>query len=129
MATPERSAGTASEAPSLRYAARAAREMRFSISSLYRKMLSCAVAKCRLVETRVSGDVWRDPVGSTRHCERIESTRSCVMLANASIQNTTTLLGLLCAAFGGFPAHVVNRVPQLDPRFRGDDTCWLGRSR
>jgi hypothetical protein len=32
------------------------------------------------------------------------------MLANASIQNTTTLQGLLCAAFGGFPAHVVSLV-------------------
>jgi hypothetical protein len=29
------------------------------------------------------------------------------MLANASIQNATTLQGLLCAAFGGFPAHFV----------------------
>ena len=29
------------------------------------------------------------------------------MLANASIQNTATLQGLLYAAFGGFPAYVV----------------------
>jgi hypothetical protein len=29
------------------------------------------------------------------------------MLANASIENTTTLQGLLCAAFGAFPAYVV----------------------
>jgi hypothetical protein len=27
------------------------------------------------------------------------------MLANASIQNITALQGLLCAAFGGFPAY------------------------
>ena len=28
-------------------------------------------------------------------------------IANASIQNTTTLQGLLCAAFDGFPAYAV----------------------
>ena len=30
-----------------------------------------------------------------------------VMLANASIQNTTTLQGLVCAALGGFQVYVV----------------------
>src|SRR5271169_204839 len=48
---------------------------------------------------------------STRGWRRQSNTgrglRTWVMLANASIQNTTTLQGLLYAAFGGFPAHVV----------------------
>jgi hypothetical protein len=52
------------------------------------------------------------------------------MLANASIQNTTTLQGLPHCAFrriaGLRERFVVS--PRLDPRFRGDDPCWLGRS-
>ena len=57
------------------------------------------------------------------------------MLANASIQNTTTLQGLpLFVALIDFPAHVVASSSQrLDPPFRGpfrgDDMCWLGASR
>jgi hypothetical protein len=35
------------------------------------------------------------------------------MLANASIQNTTTLQGLLCAAFNGFPALSHGWIPPL----------------
>ena len=35
------------------------------------------------------------------------------MLANASIQNTTTLQGLLCAAFSGFPALSHGWIPAL----------------
>ena|SRR5271170_4059049 len=49
------------------------------------------------------------------------------MLAFASIQNTTKLQGLpLCAALNDFPAYVARFVvsPRLDPRFRGDETCW-----
>src|SRR5271170_6020316 len=51
-----------------------------------------------------------------------------VMLANASIQASTTLQGLpLCAAFDDSRARdgafVVS--PRLDPRFRGDDRCRL----
>jgi hypothetical protein len=52
------------------------------------------------------------------------------MLANASIQNTTTLQGLPHCALrplAGLPERFVVS-PRLDPRFRGDDTCWLGRS-
>jgi hypothetical protein len=50
------------------------------------------------------------------------------MLANASIQASTTLQGLpLCAAFDDSRAQdgafVVS--PRLDPRFRGDDRCRL----
>jgi hypothetical protein len=35
------------------------------------------------------------------------------MLANASIQNTTTLQGVLCAAFDGFPAYASADWPRL----------------
>ena len=120
MATPARSAGTASEAPSLTWAARASREMRFSISSLYRKMLSCAVAKCRLVETWVSGDVRRDPVGSTRHCERSESQDH----ASCSRTRASRIPGRYKARFAPLSAasrliSSAGRVPLLDPRFRG----------
>ena len=43
------------------------------------------------------------------------------MLANASIQNTTTLQGLLCAAFVGFPAYAaVSQSPTAgSPLFAG----------
>src|SRR5271154_1945860 len=56
--------------------------------------------------------------------------RTCVMLANASIQKTTTLQGLLSPLSAASPLmSSLRRVPRLDPRFRGDDTCWLGWSR
>jgi hypothetical protein len=54
--------------------------------------------------------------------------QTCVMLANASIQNITTLQGLpLCAALDD--TSPLRRVPAADCRFRGDDARWLGTSR
>jgi hypothetical protein len=52
------------------------------------------------------------------------------MLANARIEAATTLQGLPHCAFrrlAGLRAGFVES-PRLDPRFRGDDKCWLGRS-
>jgi hypothetical protein len=52
------------------------------------------------------------------------------MLANASIRNTTMLQGLAHCAFRRLASLRERFVvpPRLDPRFRGDDKCWLGRS-
>src|SRR5271169_5074942 len=47
------------------------------------------------------------------------------MLANASIQNTTTPQGLLCAAFGGFPPYVVaSSCPTAGSLRRDDMLAW-----
>ncbi|MFZ2109566.1 MAG: hypothetical protein WAV18_30020, partial [Roseiarcus sp.] len=63
----------------------------------------------------------------TRQSNTRRALRTFVMLANASIQNTTTLQNLpLCADFNELPgsSHHFVVSPRLDPRFRGDDKCW-----
>jgi hypothetical protein len=83
---------------------------------------------CRLVRRRPTTN--ESTRGWRRRSNAGRALRTCFMLANASIQNTTTLQGLLSplsAASQLMPS--LRRIPRLDPRFRAVDTCWLGRSR
>jgi hypothetical protein len=58
-------------------------------------------------------------MGNASVGRRTEPT-GCVMLANASIENATTLQGMpLCAALGDFRLNSrLRRAPRLDRRFR-----------
>jgi hypothetical protein len=75
----------------------------------------------------------RKPAGRRRRRKPGKPWRPVIFwmlaVANASIQNTATAIRL--AAFrrsrrlpGLCRRFVVS--PRLDPRFRGDDTCWFG---
>src|SRR5271167_4833081 len=72
----------------------------------------------------------RGKPGESRQSNIGRACEHCVMLANASIQNTTTLQGLPFRRSRRLPGSRRRFVvPTAGFPFREDDTCWLGALR